>query len=96
MADMQEYFPYLYLLIKILKGYSHIYPKPQLAYTGTIIVIKCRSSTPSIWLLNGELLHIRVSKLILEQVDEKHSGVYTCKGTHAGEIFADSSHLFVG
>ena len=73
-------------------------PESQLAYEGSIVYITCFSLFSPMWSRNGKTIDSAKSQLlILHDVTEEDTGVYTCDGVRSGrEKFTAASVLYVG
>ncbi len=80
--------------------YGSVYPIVQVAYTGSVIAIKCFSKYIPKWtrkdgMMQEEAIYSR--SLILMNVQEKDSGIYMCYGSLINdENFYALSELLVG
>jgi len=81
--------------------YGNVFPLLQVAYIGVTVKIHCQSRTLPKFTFNRLQIPfehvVEEDKLILFNVQLKHSGTYVCKGTHRIKAyFWKPSYLYVG
>ena len=77
-------------------------PAIQLAYEGSPVSISCYSKSPIIWTKNGIVVAahlVIINDLIINNVKQSDSGIYTCTGyidMESKDWFSADSSLLVG
>ena len=78
--------------------FDDITPNHQVVLEGTTAYIACNSSTKPVWMRNETILVGKVffDSIILVNVHEEDSGIYSCHGTYFNGIpFISTSELLV-
>ena len=89
----------LYICILEASRYGTVYPKIQVAYAGSRVMMICYSFTPPLWTRKGKSLQSQKNDiLVLERVSELYNGYYDCEGTLNinGTRFKAKTDLLVG
>ena len=85
--------------IPVLSQHGDVYPKSQVAYQGSTVVMVCVSIITPRWTKLGipvERGETFKNTLVLHNVTEEDNGIYYCHGFHYKKKFAASSELLVG